>query len=484
MGHEVQSKLYVVAAAGADPQQLAAMLDAAGAATLLIAAGEAARAYGCVRRARSSSWRRHKDIAALIEGDAQLARTLRADGVHLPWSKDVAARYGEAREVLGTRYIVGVDVGRSRHDAMTLAEDGADYIGFGIPPHVEDRAAAAARRLELVSWWSEIFEVPCVAFDVDTAEDAIALARRGRRLRRHALRRRSDDRRRQRRWRTRSPKPRSSARRWHERSAAPCCSLLGALALAHPAAAETSSWVMETTEAPKPKRGKPVKLAPAPSAAKAPTFKGPATAGQSAYAKSLAPPTGDEAAYIAFDQGQYLTALKLAEEGVKRNDPQSHTLLGRLYAEGLGVSKEPQTAAKWYARGDELGDIQATFALGVLYAEGRGVKKDRAKSAELFEKAARTGHPLANYNLGLLFLKGDGKPQNPYRAAMHIRYAAEKGIAVAQYDLAGLYQNGAGVEPNALDAARWLSKAAEQGMAEAQFDYAVVLLRGLGLTQG
>ena len=113
--------------------------------------------------------------------------------------------------------------------------------------------------------------------------------------------------------------------------------VLGALALAHPARAETSSWVMETTEAPKPKRGKPVKLAPAPSAPTGPTFQGPATAGQSAYAKSLAPPTGEEAAYIAFDQGQYLTALKLAEEGVKRNDPQCHTLLGRLYADALGI---------------------------------------------------------------------------------------------------------------------------------------------------
>ncbi len=160
-----------------------------------------------------------------------------------------------------------------------------------------------------------------------------------------------------------------------------------------------------------------MKLAPVPGADKASTFKASSTPGHASYAKSLVPPSGDEAAYIAFDQGQYLTALKLAEEGVKRNDPQSHTLLGRLYAEGLGVSKEPETAAKWYARGDELGDIQATFALGVLYAEGRGVKKDRSKSAELFEKAARTGHPLANYNLGLLFLKGDGKPQNPYRAA-------------------------------------------------------------------
>jgi len=178
MGHEVQSQLYVCAVAGADPQQVAARLDAAGAATLLIAAREggvltAAEARPLVELAQK------KDIAALIEGDAQLARTLRADGVHLPWSKDIAARYAEAREILGTRYIIGVDVGRSRHDAMSFAEDGADYIAFGIPPHVEDRASAAERRLELIFWWSEIFEVPCVAFDVDSAEAATALAAAG-----------------------------------------------------------------------------------------------------------------------------------------------------------------------------------------------------------------------------------------------------------------------------------------------------------------
>jgi thiamine-phosphate pyrophosphorylase len=178
MGHEVQSKLYVVAAADADPQSLAVVLDAADAATLLITAGPSGPLTAASARPLLELAQRN-GIAALINGDAQLARTLRADGVHLPWSKDTVASYAEAREVLGTRYIVGVDVGRSRHDAMTLAEAGADYIAFGIPPHVEDRAASAARRLELVAWWSEIFEIPCVAFDVDSADDATALAGAG-----------------------------------------------------------------------------------------------------------------------------------------------------------------------------------------------------------------------------------------------------------------------------------------------------------------
>ncbi len=178
MAPEPQSRLYIVAEAGMAPEQVGVVLEACDVAALLVAPSrdavlDARNARPLVELAQG------KGVAALIEADAQLARTLRADGVHLPWSKDNVARYGEAREVVGGRFIVGADAGRSRDDAMTLGETGADYVGFGIPAHVEDREAARARRLDLVAWWSEIFEVPCVALDVETAEDAGQLARAG-----------------------------------------------------------------------------------------------------------------------------------------------------------------------------------------------------------------------------------------------------------------------------------------------------------------
>jgi thiamine-phosphate pyrophosphorylase len=88
------------------------------------------------------------------------------------------AAYGAAREVLGPRAIVGADAGRSRHDAMSLGEAGADYVGFGIPAHVGDRGTARERQLDLVEWWSELFEVPCVALDADR-DDLAALAGAG-----------------------------------------------------------------------------------------------------------------------------------------------------------------------------------------------------------------------------------------------------------------------------------------------------------------
>jgi thiamine-phosphate pyrophosphorylase len=173
-----KTRLYVVVDERIDPQAVARLVAAIDVAALLVA--PTAEAGLDARAARPLiDLARAKGIAALIAADAGLARTLRADGVHLPWSKDVAARYGEAREILGGRFIVGADAGRSRHDAMILGEAGADYVGFGIPPHVGDRAAARERQLELIEWWGEIFEVPCVAFDVETAEEAAALSEAG-----------------------------------------------------------------------------------------------------------------------------------------------------------------------------------------------------------------------------------------------------------------------------------------------------------------
>ncbi len=116
--------------------------------------------------------------AALILDDARLARALGADGVHLPAGAS-AADYEAARELLGRGSIVGADAGRSRDAAMRLGEAGADYIGFGIPDFVTDRSSARERRLDLIQWWAEIFEVPCVALDVDAQEDAEELARAG-----------------------------------------------------------------------------------------------------------------------------------------------------------------------------------------------------------------------------------------------------------------------------------------------------------------
>jgi thiamine-phosphate pyrophosphorylase len=120
-----------------------------------------------------------RNAAALIVDDARLARTIKADGVHLSPGADVLERYREAREILGGRQIAGADAGASRHAAMELAEAGADYVAFGLSPDASDHDAAVATRLGLVAWWAEIFEPPVVGLDCADVGEAASLSLAG-----------------------------------------------------------------------------------------------------------------------------------------------------------------------------------------------------------------------------------------------------------------------------------------------------------------
>ncbi len=62
---------------------------------------------------------------------------------------------------------------------MTFGEMNADYVAFGVPAFVKDRETAFERQLDLIAWWAEIFEVPCVAMDVASVDQAAVLADAG-----------------------------------------------------------------------------------------------------------------------------------------------------------------------------------------------------------------------------------------------------------------------------------------------------------------
>lgn len=176
-------QLYLIVEPGdGAAERLAAATGAAEIATVLIRgiegrALEPAMAKPLVEQARRAG------IATLVAHDGALdgalARACGADGVHLGTTKDALGAYRDARGALGESAIVGVDPGLSRHDAMTVAEAGADYVAFGAPAHLKDADKGRARRNELIAWWGEIFQLPCVAFDVATAAEAEALARDG-----------------------------------------------------------------------------------------------------------------------------------------------------------------------------------------------------------------------------------------------------------------------------------------------------------------
>ena len=167
--------LYVVVEVDATaPQRVAAAVASRAVQSVLIRAAPGAKLDATTARPLVEAVQR-AGIAAVLGGDARLARTLKADGVHIPWSDDSAEVYAEAREILGARAIVGAEAGPLRHDAMVMAEAGVDYVGFSAAEGEDARVLQA----ELVAWWGEIFQIPCVAFDVAGVEDAAALADAG-----------------------------------------------------------------------------------------------------------------------------------------------------------------------------------------------------------------------------------------------------------------------------------------------------------------
>jgi thiamine-phosphate pyrophosphorylase len=141
------------------PDRVARLLDGFDIACLRLAlAGaseeEVARAADALRPVAHA-----RDVPLVVADRHALVGRLGLDGVHL---SDGARQVRAARKALGREAIVGVHAGASRHDGMTAAEIGADYVSFG-PVAASGLGDGTVAPRELFEWWSEMIELPVVA---------------------------------------------------------------------------------------------------------------------------------------------------------------------------------------------------------------------------------------------------------------------------------------------------------------------------------
>jgi thiamine-phosphate pyrophosphorylase len=131
-----------------------------------------------VRRAaeRLAPLVQERDIAFIVNDRPDLAARTGADGVHIG-ADDCS--YAEARRLVGTELIVGVSCYASRHAALVAAEAGADYVAFGAFHPTATKEPRARAEPDLLSWWSEIMTVPCVAIGGITPANCAPLVRAG-----------------------------------------------------------------------------------------------------------------------------------------------------------------------------------------------------------------------------------------------------------------------------------------------------------------
>lgn len=116
------------------------------------------------------------EVAFIVNDSTGLARRLNADGVHLG-QDDGDPR--EARELLGPAAQIGVTCHDSRHLAMEAGDSGADYVAFGAFYPTATKETKHQPDLAILSWWSALFELPCVAIGGITPDNAAPLIAAG-----------------------------------------------------------------------------------------------------------------------------------------------------------------------------------------------------------------------------------------------------------------------------------------------------------------
>lgn len=165
-------RLYLITPPVTDPAAVSSMLGAA------LAAGDIAAVLlrlapgderGLINRAKAlCPLVQGAGAALLIEDRADLVARAGCDGAHLTGID----AFKDALETLKPERIAGAGGLVTRHDAMTAAEQGADYVMFGEPDAEGVRPSFGAVE-ERVSWWADVFESPCVGYAGSLEEVAL-----------------------------------------------------------------------------------------------------------------------------------------------------------------------------------------------------------------------------------------------------------------------------------------------------------------------
>jgi thiamine-phosphate pyrophosphorylase len=177
---DTRSRLYLITPATLPPgfatESLARALDAGDVAALQIRLKDAPD--DAILRSTDDILRiaQARDVAVLMNDRLDLAIKSGCDGVHLGQGD---GDHAAARKRLGPERMLGITCHASRHLAMEAGEVGADYVAFGAFFPTSTKETLHRPEPELLEWWSEMFEIPCVAIGGITATNCAPLVHAG-----------------------------------------------------------------------------------------------------------------------------------------------------------------------------------------------------------------------------------------------------------------------------------------------------------------
>lgn len=177
--NEPRCRLFLVSPTDADPEVFAACFEGAAkagdvASLLVRPTADRGETVDLISAVLETGY--EYNVAVLVEDDAELAAESGADGVQVAGDLE---KFKRARALLGSDRIVGVLSQGSRHAAMEVGEAGADYLAFDQTRPFTIGSGETLERIDPISWWSETFEIPTVAFAPCELKDVETLVQSG-----------------------------------------------------------------------------------------------------------------------------------------------------------------------------------------------------------------------------------------------------------------------------------------------------------------
>ncbi len=161
----------------------------------------------------------------------------------------------------------------------------------------------------------------------------------------------------------------------------------------------------------------------------------------------------------AFGTGDYATVLNLLLPLAERGHARAQEMLGAMYANGVGVRRDYDMAARWSRVAADQGDAIAQAQRGRMYESGLGVPKDGAEAFAWYRLAADQGNALAQSALGAMYIDGSIVPIDVGKGLHWSVLAAEKGDSCAQVRAAVLFEQGIGTSQDYIQAHKWYNLA-------------------------
>ena len=77
----------------------------------------------------------------------------------------------------------------------------------------------------------------------------------------------------------------------------------------------------------------------------------------------------------AYNKGDYKMAFREFQPLAEQGDASVQLILGNMYINGNGVSRDDKKGVEWFRKAAEQGDAAAQYSLSVMYSDGRGIPR-------------------------------------------------------------------------------------------------------------